>query len=69
MVGIKGTSTIDDVITDALATAVPLRREIGFFERPSDALAHEAMSTAAHYLKGRLGHILKDLFEGRFTLV
>ena len=56
VVAIKGTSDINDIITDAVCAAVPLRRKHGLFERPSDALAHEAMSDAAHYLSKTFSH-------------
>ena len=60
IVAIKGTSDLNDALTDAVCRPLPL-----FWVVSKAAVGHEAMAIAAHMLKDRLGFLLKELFEPR----
>ena len=69
VIGVQGTSTVDDAITDCVCKPVPLRRELGKVETlmavkgdGQQAVSHEAMTEAAHHLKERIGPLLRDVF-------
>lgn len=58
IIAIKGTSDLNDALTDAVCRPLPLYKMVS-----QVAVGHEAMTNAAHQMKDRLGFLLKDLFE------